>query len=230
VTRIAASFVVAWAVFGPLLVLDLLLARTGPPWLAQAVVKSGLLAFSVAAIAVDRRRSFAAYGFRRPHSMQWLRATATGVLLGMLATTAIVFSPAAGMKHMFEGYGLLGVIGWIWFYSSLGEEIFTRGWFQSLAAAGEPSGGVVRRSVVASGLLFGSMHLSLLLRNSDGWTVFIIVMATTLLGLVAAHLRAMSGSVWPAFVTHVSFNAGGAVAGVVLTVASLATNGTIPRP
>lgn len=151
------------------------------------------------------------------------------MLLGMLATTAIVFSPAAGMRHMFAGYGLVGVIAGIWFYSSLGEEVFTRGWFQTLAAEGDRPGDTVRRSVVASGLLFGSMHLPLLFRT-DGWTVLFIVTATTLLGLVAAHFRARSGSVWPAFVTHVSFNVGGAVAGIVLTLVSLATNGTIPRP
>lgn len=225
--RIASLVVIALGVFAALVVLERFLP--GPPWLPHAALKTALIVFSLVAIALDRGRTLATYGFRRSASAGWLRVVGAGMLLGVVATTAIVFTPAQGLRGMFEAYGPLQVIAWVWFYSSLSEEIFTRGWFQTLAATGDVPG-TAPRSVIASGLLFGAMHLSLPFRGADGWTVAIIVTMTTCLGLFAARLRARSGSIWPPVVAHVAFNVGGAVAAVLLTIASLASGGAIPRP
>jgi len=45
-----------------------------------------------------------------------------------------------------------------------------------------------------------------------------------------ANLRATSGSIWPPIAAHISFNVGGAVAAILLPIASLASGGAIPRP
>ena len=58
-TRLVVLFVAAAAVFGLCVVLQSLVP-TAPPWLPQAVIKSALLVFSLAAISFDPRRTFVA--------------------------------------------------------------------------------------------------------------------------------------------------------------------------
>ena len=144
----------------------------------------------------------------------------------MVTTSAVVLTPARGMQVLFEGYRFVDLVLWIWIWSSVSEEIFTRAWFQTLAGQSTDA----RIVEASSALLFGLMHLSLLAYGVDPLTVLIIVVATTVLGFLAARFRTVTRSIYPSITTHVSFNVGSAVAGIVLTILSLATDGAIPRP
>jgi ABC-type dipeptide/oligopeptide/nickel transport system permease component len=93
------------------------------------------------------------------------------------------------------------------------------------AALGQGQKGENSRRVLASALLFGSLHLSLLLMGTDALTVVIIVTAATLLGLAAAKYRERHQSVLPSVVTHIGFNVGGFVAGLMINVVSMVVTG-----
>ena len=235
ISRTIVLFTAGWVVFA--------LAACAPSWLAQTslrpafdahptlahfITKTLLVLFVVGAVLLDRQRTWADYGFRRAvRKVAWWTVGGVGALLGAAATTAILLTPARGMTFLRE-FGFLGMVLSVWLYSSLTEEIFVRGWFQT-AVADERSVALRQRAlsgaVVASAFFFGSMHLTLFFRGADVLTALIIVPATTLLGLAAAIFRERYKCLLPAFVTHVAFNVGGVAAGVVVNVIALVATG-----
>src|SRR5205809_388383 len=80
-------------------------------------------------------------------------------------------------------YGLPGIVLWIWVISSVVEELFCRGWFQTLV------GGSTRAAVLWSAALFGVMHLVLLFGDIEIAAVAVIVLSVTALGYVCATAR-----------------------------------------
>lgn len=184
---------------------------------SHALLKTSLLLISLLLMVWDGR-GLRAFGFVPATGARWGRVVLSGLGLGALATTLILVTPAKGLAVVRE-MGFLAVVVGVWLGSSLAEEVFTRGLVQSvIAPGGKPIWGL-SPAALASGLLFGALHLSLAFKGADPWTVAILVPATTALGLVAAHFREATGSLWPAFVTHVAFNVGGGLAGVVGAVA-----------
>lgn len=198
------------------------------PTLAHFIVKSLLLLFVLIAIALDRRRGWSDYGFQRAQSpVVWRPVVGMGAILGAVATTLILLTPAQGMTFLRQ-FGLLGLVLSVWFYSSLSEELFVRGWFQSIIdhdAELVIGGRRFKVAVVVSGLLFGSMHLTLFWKGTDALTALIIVSTTTLLGFVAATYRERYQSLIPAFVTHVAFNVGGFIAGMIINIIAMVATG-----
>lgn len=73
-----------------------------------------------------------------------------------------------------------------------------------------------------------SLHLTLLAKGCDLWTVAILVAATTVLGIYAALDRHRSGSLGPPLATHVAFNVGGVLGGVLVALAALLATGQPP--
>jgi len=220
-----AAFLVGGAIFGILVAICEATTRSLPPLGANAVLKAALLAVSLL-LMLASGCGWRAYGFRRPQTdpprkLRWRRVVASGALLGALATIAILASPAQGMNLM-ESATLPQLVLAIWIWSTVTEEIFVRGWVQS-SVRDDGDGflgnglftGRLSAPVLTGALLFGAMHLSLFLRGTDGWTVTIIVLATTLLGLMAGLYRETSGSLVPAIVCHGAFNVVGFVAGVL---------------
>ena len=108
------------------------------------------------------------------------------------------------------------IMFWVWIVSSVSEEIFVRGWFQSTLAQ---RGVGQRAAVLLSGALFGAMHLSLLRADVEPASVAVIVTFTFLLGLVCAYVRATRDSLVPAILAHVGFNVGGLVGGAMVMIA-----------
>jgi membrane protease YdiL (CAAX protease family) len=187
--------------------------RDAHPWLSQATLKPLLIVFSLG-LMYAMRRPFADFGFRRAtgKSKRWIAA---GVALGAVSTMLVLALGLEGMQKIMKGYTLPMIVLWVWIGSSVAEEIFVRGWFQSALTM---RGVGQRPSVILSGLLFGSMHLSLLVAGVEPATVAVIVTATTLLGLVCAHVRATRDSLLPAILAHVGFNVGGMLGGIVVVV------------
>lgn len=202
------------------------------PTLPHFIVKSLLLIFAVVAVALDQSRGWRDYGFQAATSkVSWGRVIGAGALLGAASVALVFVTPAQGMTGL-RNFGLLGMLLSIWFYSSLSEEIFVRGWFQSLVdqdsklEIGERS---VKTAVLASGLLFGSLHFSLFFKGEDVLTGIIIVVFTSLLGLLAASYRDRYQSLVPAFVTHVAYNVGATFASIIFTVITTIAMGTPPQ-
>ncbi len=228
--RTVVLFAGGWVVFALAVAASAIPPLDAHPILSQVTLKTLLVLFVLAAVLLDRRRTWADYGFRgaaRP--VPWWAVIGVGLLLGGAATTMVLLTPAKGMTFLRQ-FGFVGMVLVIWLYSSLTEEIFVRGWFQTVADAGQKVkllSWTLSGAVLASALFFGSMHLTLLLKGGDVLTAVIIVSATTLLGLAAAIFRERYQGLLPAFVTHVAFNVGGMAAGIAVNIIALATTGKI---
>jgi membrane protease YdiL (CAAX protease family) len=237
--RIARYFAVAWGIFLVATFSPDVLARLGlqplldsVPWLRHFIIKTVLVGLAFVAMAYEGR-PLPEFGFRR--SLPWRRRLLlAGFGLGALASVLVLVTPARGMTAVLEGFGFVALVLSIWIYSSITEEIFTRGWYQSavmpVGPVGEIGAATQNAVIASSAILFGSMHLSLLWTGTDLWTVVIIVTLTTLLGWAAAAARHKSGSLIPAILVHVLFNIGGFVAGLIYAVIVIARTGQPPAP
>jgi membrane protease YdiL (CAAX protease family) len=185
--------------------------HAGPSWLPHASLKLLLAALALAAMALAGGGR-ARWGFVTPAEPRWGRAILRGAALGAAATVLLLVTPARGVPMLRELGGLGGIILWVWIVSSVAEEIFVRGFFQGFIDAPRQA------RVLASGLLFGGLHLTLIVAGADAWTVVILVAATSALGLVCAGERERTGSLWPPIATHIAFNAGSLAGGIAVTV------------
>jgi membrane protease YdiL (CAAX protease family) len=187
-----------------------------------------MAAFTLGAMAMSRR-PFAEFGFCRPvpakgHFKLW------GLVLGAASTGVILAFGLRGMRGL-AAYGLPGIILWIWVISSIVEEVFCRGWFQTLVAGvGENDSHHEHTpaAVMWSAVLFGTMHLPLLFADIEIAAVVVIVLSVTVLGYVCATARSQTGSLRPAIAAHVMFNVGGFLAGVTYTLAYRVATGHLP--
>ena len=193
---------------------------------SQVVSKSLMFAVSLGTMMLVGR-SPAAWGWAAPR--RWIASTivpiACGGVLGMAATATILLlglPPMAGLSEL----GFLRIVLIVWFGSTIAEELFVRGliqgWMQPWQAAppfdvAEPASGAAAR-IVSSGLLFGGMHLTLFFSGNDWRTATLIVVATSLLGLVCAWSRERSGSLIGPLASHFAFNACALVGGIAVVV------------
>lgn len=196
----------------------------------QLVLKGSMIALSFGLmLLIGRGRRV--WGFGAPRS--WIEGTLfptiAGGLLGAVCSGLILglgLPPMAGVSEM----GLVNVILVVWFGSTISEEIFVRGlvqgWMQPLEGEAKGSGfsGPVAR-VIASGALFGALHLSLFLTSNDPRTSWMIVGATTLLGLVCAWSRERSKSLVGPLLAHFAFNVCGVIGGAAVMIARMLLGG-----
>ncbi len=133
------------------------------------------------------------------------------LILGLTGAIAVKSGHSAGAMGL--GFTKLQVVVFIWLYSSICEEILTRGLLQTLlqraAAAGTPGRWQRNAPLILSGLFFGAMHLFLV--RLMGASALLIVAFATYLGLVAAHYRQKTGSLAPAILLHMLFNIAGSL-------------------
>jgi membrane protease YdiL (CAAX protease family) len=196
------------------------------PWMGQALLKLSLVAV-VLAIAKAEGWSWPELGFRG-NLKGSARYAWAGLALGALATLASIFTGNLGMSKLVGKFSLPAMIGWVWIVSSVSEEIFCRGWFQAHLEKQSPSPTDAARVLLPSALLFGGLHLSLLLAGAGWGTTLLIVLSATALGYVTAVARARSGSLYPAILAHVAFNVGGAMGGATYVIAYRLTTGQLP--
>jgi len=190
------------------------------PWARQAAAQ-GLIAVVAIGFMVISKRPLAGFGFRRPIPTDG-RFKLWGLMLGVASTGLILAFGLRGTGGRLAAYGLGGIILWIWVISSIVEEVFCRGWFQTIV------GGQGRSAVVWSAALFGAMHLPLLFGDMRITAAVVILPSVTALGYVCALARARTGSLFPALAAHVMFNVGGFLGGLVYTIAHRITTGHMP--
>ncbi len=180
-----------------------------------------MIVLSMAAILVLGKGDLRAYGFVGVGAFDWLdflwKSTATlaagfAVFLGIVATISIRTQrePVAFPKESFRNHVLF-----IWIWSSLAEEVLTRGLLQSyLAPFGQTRfmlfGASISLPVLISALFFSAMHLGLL-RKMTRYFVLALLFDTFVMGLVAGYYREQSGSLIPAVWVHMIGNMIGSI-------------------
>lgn len=180
----------------------------------QVLVKALLIAAAVILIRLEGGK-LPDYGFVRPVNARWWKILAPGLLIGALSSFGALAFGFDGMRKILGGYAFWQIVLIIWFWSSLSEEIYCRGWFQ-------------RESIAESAALFGLMHTSLFFAGVDTPTVLWFVASTTALGWVCAQVRAEYRSWIPAFARHAGFNMGSVIGGIVYTIGYRAITGHLP--
>jgi membrane protease YdiL (CAAX protease family) len=195
------------------------------------------LGLSLLAIMTLGRGRFADYGFCLPKAgslsisklSQWLLPVLIALTIGALATMAVLFTGGAGNPIM-KQLTFPQIILFVLILSSTIEEIFTRGFFQGhLSSLSSISIKLIFFRVdlptLISALFFGCMHLSLLMSGADLQTIIVILIFTFSLGLLAAHIRARTGSLLPAIGLHMLGNIGGIVGGIIFNVIHFISTG-----
>jgi membrane protease YdiL (CAAX protease family) len=163
----------------------------------------------------------------------WWRFVLYAFVAGGMTTLALKMSPGQGMGAALKGLNVF-VILLIVVYGSFAEELFTRGWLQGFLRPFRDRrvrilGAAASLPVLVSGAAFGAMHLTLLWRGVDGWTIGFILAFTTVVGLLAAEVRERTESLLPAVITHLSGNAGGVFGGMIYVAIYAARHGQMPE-
>jgi membrane protease YdiL (CAAX protease family) len=181
---------------------------------SSLVTHSVFLLLSLALMAWFSKGRLAEFGFTfgsfRP-SWGYFAWVVPPLIMGLMGAMAVRSGQKADVMGL--GFTRLQVVVFIWLYSSICEEILTRGLLQTLIERACGADGAPRPwlnpPVVVSGLFFGAMHLVLVPRM--GATALPIVAFTIYLGLVAAHYRQKTASLAPAILFHILFNIAGSL-------------------
>jgi len=171
------------------------------------------------------------FGFRKPDNIHWKIVIFPALLLGAITSALVIFSPAKGMS-LVKIYGFVNYIIFIWFVSSILEEIFVRGFIQSIIKNNSNGNQSVNffkpgNTVLTTALLFGLMHATLFFKT-DGLTAVIIMIMTFLLGIIAGVLRQKFNSLLPAIYSHICFNIGGLLGGIIASIILKTVTGSVP--
>lgn len=178
----------------------------------NVVFKFFMLVYSLLAILMFNKGSFANYGFSFPNNFNYL---GFGLRVMGISAAALVFGSLlfiAVLSHLFptgnstgfpQQESLFQMVLTVWIWSSLCEEVLVRGFIQGRIQNFQKYRFLkLSLPVVVSGLFFGAMHLSLIKAGMGAWFVAFIVFNTSVLGIVAAYYREKSGSLFPAFLAH----------------------------
>jgi membrane protease YdiL (CAAX protease family) len=199
-------------------------------WIHHAALKLGLIAI-VFAWARLRGLSWDLLGLHLATKKACIRVSGAGFLLGVFTSIVALLTGNTGMSKVLSQYSFPQLVLWIWIISSVSEELFCRGWFQgqlSSWALDKDETTRFRNVVLPSAVLFGGMHLPLLWSGVGLGTALLIVTATTLLGLLCADARERTGSILPACGSHISFNVGGVIGGIIYVGCYFLINGHLP--
>ena len=122
-----------------------------------------------------------------------------------------MLAPGAGKAPApFAMLSEVQIVVFVWIYSSVCEEVLTRGLLQTLVSPHTPTPStriVLTTPIVVSALFFAAMHLVLV--PSMGPAAAVPIVLALCLGLVAGYYRQVSGSLVPAILVHALFNIGG---------------------
>ncbi len=195
---------------------------------SNVIFKFSMLFFSLLAIFIVKNDSFKEFGFRAPEKIKVGRflLISIGILIASFIVGNIIFNGILRSVFPVEGEGvgfpkttIIQTILTVWIWSSICEEVLTRGLIQGIMN-NHTQIKFIRLSVPVwiSGLFFGMMHLSLLKTDMDIWFVSFIVFNTTVLGLLAAFYREKTKSIYPAIFLHFLANVLGSVPAMIMGV------------
>jgi membrane protease YdiL (CAAX protease family) len=186
----------------------------------NVITKFFMLLFSILAILLINGGRLKGFGFKIPSKFGYVRLIllTIGIALASFIFGSIVFIAILNSVFPIESIGgsaigfpeqqsLLEIILTVWIWSSLCEEVLTRGLLQGIIQHLD-SKKFLRLSlpVWISGIFFGLMHTRLIFGGMSFWFVAFVVFNTSIIGLLAAYYREKSGSIFPAFLVHVIAN------------------------
>jgi membrane protease YdiL (CAAX protease family) len=185
-------------------------------WQLGSATQTALLILSLILIFGLGKGNPKSFGFAKPDSLQVFSCAGWGVLLGVGVSIATTLT---GGENAMPDYrmSLVQQILFVWLWASMCEEIFLRGLIQSyLSPLGSRRVNIfnlrISLPVFVSAVLFGLMHLGLLGTGVQTAVVFVVVIFSFGLGLVAGYYRERSGSLLPAVLVHMFGNIGGSLA------------------
>ncbi len=205
-------------------------------WLQPALLRAfgsytALGLFSWLLIAWTGGGEWRRFGFQNT-GQPWGRFALLAVLLGVGVTLALKLSSRPGLDAALKGLAPLPVL-LVVLYSTLVEELFTRGWLQGFLEPGRDRSVLLPAlslsvPVLASTLVFTAMHLTLVGKGVDPWSLVIILAFTAGAGLLSALARERTGSLLPAIWTHLAGNLGGVVGGLAYALLYRVQHGYLP--
>jgi len=220
-TLIVAILIYAIAVVAPKFIIS-------DPVTSLATTQGLELILTLQAIAILGRKQFAKYGFCMPKGdTRWMLVMLTAPMLGIVATVAILALDGSG-NPVVKRLSIPQIIMFVWFSSSIVEEVFTRGFVQGhlhrLSGIYARLGFIrIEWPVLISALFFACMHLLLPFVGADAVTTIVVFLFTFSIGLMAGSLRASTGSLVPAIGVHILANIGGLIGGIIYTMLTVLT-------
>ncbi|HDP55558.1 MAG TPA: CPBP family intramembrane metalloprotease [Bacteroidetes bacterium] len=187
---------------------------------SNVISKFFMLLFSILAILLINGGRLKGFGFKMPSKFGYVRLIllTIGIALASFIFGSILFIVILNSVFPIDSIGgstmgfpeqqsLLEIVLTVWIWSSLCEEVLTRGLLQGVIQH-LYSKKFLRLSlpVWISGIFFGLMHTRLINGGMNFWFVAFIVFNTSIIGLLAAYYREKSGSIFPAFLVHVIAN------------------------
>lgn len=167
--------------------------------------------------------SFKDFGFRKPEKVNYFKVVWLTFVLVLGGMIVFGFLYMGILKEIFgngsQSYGgyddsgksISSVILGIWIWSSITEEIYMRGLFQSLLDNLKKFRFLrLSLAVWLSGLAFGLLHFSIYDGENLFFTLF-IVSQTIVLGLLAAQYREKTKSIYIPILIHVLANIFGSI-------------------
>lgn len=226
ISAIFLGAVVLFASWASARIVDYFAADVAPRWMSVFVNYCIMLATSLILVLASSRGDPTSFGFRIPDVVPYRQIVAPSIILGVCATVAGLLTGTGGPRVL-QGLGFWQIVLLIWLFASFSEEILTRGFVQSYLDPLAHRGFTAFRirftlPVMLSALFFAAMHLVLLRSGTALVSVYIIVVFTFFLGLLAAYHREKSNSIVPPIVAHISFNVGGVIGGILFVLAQVA--------
>ena len=182
------------------------------------IYKFLMVAFTFIVMIVLPGYSLSDFGFRKPEKVNYFKIiwlTFVIVIGGMILFAFLymgvlkeIFGSGTESSGGFDvsNQSIISIILGIWLWSSLTEEFYMRGFFQSLLDNLKKYRFVkLSVAVWASGLTFGLIHLSIYNGDNLYFTLFIVTQAA-IMGTLAAYYREKTKSIYPAILVHVLAN------------------------
>lgn len=179
-------------------------------------LKLFILVFSLIAILLVNKGKLIGYGFVKPVNTNYFKMIWKSVLfifgafiVGQIIFNGVlrnVFGSDIAVKGFPKENSVIEMILVIWIWSSICEEVLTRGLVQGFLNKHVKLKFLkLSLPVWVSGLVFGVMHITMA-RTMDPFMGAFIVFYTTSVGLYMAYYREKSQSIYPAMAIHILTN------------------------
>jgi len=194
-----------------------ILARSveSPAW-EGAITHTTMLILSLILIYLFSKGKVSTYGLKSVS----LKCLGGPILVGAIVSGVLYavgnLLSLNGEPDFLQEFSLLQIMVLICVYASIAEEFLTRGFLLGFLA---PLAGYrvaiykfyISLPVLVAALFFGLMHVVLLTSGVTYLSVLFIVLSAIILGIIAGYYREKTGSLIPAIIVHMLFNAWGVV-------------------
>ncbi len=188
----------------------------------SSLYKLFMIIFSFAIMFAIPGYSLKDFGFRKPEKVNYFKIFWLTLVIVVGGLFIFGFLYMGVLQNLFGDGGepsigfdteqsFISVVLLIWIWSSITEEIYMRGLFQSLLDNLKKYKFIrLSAAVWISGIAFGLLHLSLYNGGNLFFTLFIVTQAT-ILGVLAAYYREKTKSIYIAILIHILANIYGSV-------------------